>query len=122
MINEFGRFMRHLRLDINENLKQMSEKLGVSSAFLSAVEVGKKQVPKDWGRRIIEIYNLSDDVADQLLNAVDISNGKIVIEIDEQNPNIRELSLMFARTINNVEQKTLDELKEILKNNKLEKD
>ena len=45
-ITKFGEYARDLRIDRGENLKEMAKNLGVSSAFLSAVENGKKQVPK----------------------------------------------------------------------------
>lgn len=114
MVSEFGKFVRHLRVDENENLRQMAEKLGVSVAFLSAVEVGKKQVPKNWAQKISDIYSLDNLSKQKLLNAIDVTNGKIVINIDDQEEYTREISLMFARTINNAEQKTLEELKAIL--------
>lgn len=38
----FGKFMRHLRLDKGLMLKESAEKLGVTSAYLSALEHGKK--------------------------------------------------------------------------------
>jgi len=46
MITEYGKFLRKLRIDQGQILKTMAEKLGVSSAFLSAVENGKKKIPK----------------------------------------------------------------------------
>ena len=43
MITSVGRFLRKLRIDRGKILKTMAETLGVSSAFLSAVENGKKK-------------------------------------------------------------------------------
>ena len=57
--NEYGIFMRSLRKRMNENLNSMSEKLDVSIAFLSAIEVGKKTIPLFYADRITEIYGLS---------------------------------------------------------------
>ena len=42
MITSLGRFLRKLRIDQGEILKDMADKLGVSVSFLSAVENGKK--------------------------------------------------------------------------------
>ena len=44
MITKIGDFLRKLRLDNQQILKDMAEVLGVSSAFLSAVENGKKSM------------------------------------------------------------------------------
>lgn len=116
MISEFGKFVRHIRVDECENLRQMAEKLEVSVAFLSAVEVGKKQVPKTWAEKLASIYKLDKLNKEKLSNAIDISNGKTIIDIDKNNDAKREVTLMFARSINSADQKTLAELKAILDN------
>lgn len=48
MLTSVGRFLRTLRIDHGEILKDMADVLGVSSAFLSAVENGKKKMPEGW--------------------------------------------------------------------------
>ena len=61
MITSLGTFLRRLRLAKGEILKDMAESLGVSSAFLSAVENGKKKMPgvnADFAGPIEEIKNL----------------------------------------------------------------
>ncbi len=116
MKTELGAFAKGLRIERKENLRQMAEKLGVSSAFLSAVEVGKKTAPKDWADRIAKLYNLSLSQTNELKNAIDIDNNKVVIEMETMDTTQKEVSMMFARTINTVSQKTLEELREMLKN------
>ncbi|MFI3228764.1 MAG: helix-turn-helix transcriptional regulator [Bacillota bacterium] len=116
MKTEFGAFVKTMRIERKENLRQMAEKLGVSSAFLSAVEVGKKTAPKDLADRIAKLYDLSLSQANELKNAIDTDNNKVVIEMEAMDTTQREVSMMFARTINTASQKTLDELKEMLNN------
>ena len=43
MITSLGNFLRKLRFEKGEVLKDMAEKLGVTVSFLSAVENGKKE-------------------------------------------------------------------------------
>lgn len=43
-LTEFGRKVRHLRIDADVTLKDMADALRVSSAYLSAVEMGRKPV------------------------------------------------------------------------------
>ena len=45
MITNFGKFLRKLRIDNNEFLKDMAARLGVTVAYLSAIEHGKRDVP-----------------------------------------------------------------------------
>lgn len=61
MLTEFGQFCRKLRIDRGELLFHMASKLGVSSAFLSSVENGKKNPPKEWQETICELYGLKSD-------------------------------------------------------------
>lgn len=58
MLTPFGKALRKLRLDLNISLKDMAEKLNVSSSFLSAVETGKKKIPQNFLKKIITSYKL----------------------------------------------------------------
>ena len=57
MTTNFGKFCRKLRIDNDELLYDMAAKLGVSSAFLSKVENGKKNHQQNgkkyWRRSMI---------------------------------------------------------------------
>ena len=46
--SKFGEFMRILRIKNHEIMGDTARLLKVSVPFLSAVENGKKNVPKDW--------------------------------------------------------------------------
>ena len=59
MANNFGKFCRKLRIDKDELLYDMAGKLGVSSAFLSKVENGRKKPPKEWREILIDSYELN---------------------------------------------------------------
>jgi transcriptional regulator with XRE-family HTH domain len=45
MLTEFGQYLRKIRIDCGDLLKDMADKLGVTSSYLSAVETGKRNVP-----------------------------------------------------------------------------
>ena len=51
MLTSIGKFLRKLRVDHDEILKDMAEKLEVTVSFLSAVENGKKHMPAAWNSR-----------------------------------------------------------------------
>ena len=59
MLISIARFLRKLRIDNGEILKDMAEALGVSSAFLSAVENGKKKMPEGWIEKLKAIYSFA---------------------------------------------------------------
>ena len=57
MLTSLGQFLRKLRLERGEILKTMADKLGVTSAFLSAVENGKKRMPAAWYEKLASLYS-----------------------------------------------------------------
>ncbi|MDO4594477.1 MAG: helix-turn-helix transcriptional regulator [Tissierellia bacterium] len=59
MLTELGIYLRKLRLDNHEIMKDMAKKLEVSTSFLSAVENGKKKMPESWIDRLVDLYDLN---------------------------------------------------------------
>ena len=115
MLNEYGKFVRQLRIKNNENLLDMATKLEVSMAFLSKLESGKKTIPLGYGEKISTIYNLNEEESKALVDAINISNKKLTIDLDNMNSDRVDVSLTFARTINSASQKSLEELRKLLK-------
>ena len=62
----FGRFLRKLRIDNDELLGNMADKLGISSAYLSAVENGKKNVTGGLVESVVREYGLGSHQAQKL--------------------------------------------------------
>lgn len=81
-LTEFGKFLRKLRIDNGELLKDMAIKLNVTPSFLSMVETGRRNIPKKWGEEIEKIYSLNLIQKEELIS---ILNRKRVIEILEKN-------------------------------------
>lgn len=109
-ITKFGEYTRDLRIDRGENLKEMAENLGVSSAFLSAVENGKKQVPKTWYEKISSIYELALKEKEKLKNAIEESKNMLVLNLENVTQANKEFALVFARSF---EELTDEERKKI---------
>ena len=109
-ITKFGEYTRDLRIDRGENLKEMAENLGVSSAFLSAVENGKKQVPKTWYEKISSIYELALKEKEKLRNAIEESKNMLVLNLQNVTQANKEFALVFARSF---EELTDEERKKI---------
>lgn len=102
MLTEFGKFARKLRIDRNELLIDMANKLGVSPAFLSAVEVGKKNVPEAWKESFPRLYDLDLSAQESLINAIENSVRQIKINLYDKNDEDKELILSFARKLQNM--------------------
>ena len=109
-ITKFGEYTRDLRIDRGENLKEMAKNLGVSSAFLSAVENGKKQVPKTWYEKISSIYELALKEKEKLRNVIEESKNMLVLNLQNVTQANKEFALVFARSF---EELTDEERKKI---------
>ena len=116
MLTDFGRFLRKIRIDCGEILKDMAEKLNVSAAYLSAVEMGKRNIPEQWVNRISELYNLSDEEKINLNDAADNSAKSITLNFDNISNSHKETAILFAREFENVDTETLDKIKKLLRN------
>ncbi|MGI6107405.1 MAG: helix-turn-helix domain-containing protein [Lachnospiraceae bacterium] len=116
MRTSLGRILRNLRLDNNQILKDMADVLEVSSAFLSAVENGKKKMPDDWVDKLAVEYHLDDDQKEGLRNAAMESQKTISLDISGASPVAKQLAVSFARNFNDMDENTTKKLMNILKN------
>lgn len=102
-VTQFGRFCKKLRIDNNELLADMASKLGVSSAFLSKVENGKKKPPKKWEDNIKQLYELNEyqekELKESIFNAINSDS----IDLSSYKADEKELMLSFARKINTID-------------------
>lgn len=106
MLTPFGRFLRKLRIDRGEIMKDMAEKLQVTASFLSAVEVGKKAAPDAWATTIARLYNLVD--LSGLQHLIDLSKPEFKVEVPRDADDLRrETALMFSRKVGDMDHETL---------------
>ena len=111
----FGEKMRKLRAGRAITLKQMSTAIGVSSAYLSALEHGKRGRP-GWHliQRIIAYFNIIWDEAEEVTRLARISHPRITIDTSGLNPLATELANRLADDISKLEPQTLNELLALL--------
>ena len=114
MLTSVGKFLRKLRIDKGEILKTMAETLGVSSAFLSAVENGKKKMPDTWFPKLREYYVLTDKQIEELKQAVVESGDTIELHIRNASERNRQLAVSFARQFDTLDEETSRKLFNIL--------
>jgi transcriptional regulator with XRE-family HTH domain len=96
----FGARLRDLRAARGQSLKQMAEELGVSSAYLSALEHGKRGRPT-WLliQRIISHFNIIWDEAEDLQRLAALSDPRVVVDTAGLTPEATELANRLARDI-----------------------
>lgn len=111
MLTQLGIFLRKLRLDSGEIMKDMSENLNVSSSFLSAVENGKKKMPESWYDTIVNLYNLDKEKQDELTTAIEESQKSLEINLQDLSKEKKRLAFSFARELENMNKDEVDKMK-----------
>lgn len=100
---KFGKVIRELRLEQNINLKEMAEKLDVTSSHISALELGKKNVPDSFLLKIRDFFSLDFVAYEKLKQTAKESVTTLKIDLKKDDEFERSLVTQFARTY-----KTLD--------------
>ncbi|WP_421761780.1 helix-turn-helix domain-containing protein [Devosia sp.] len=95
-----GQKLRALREERGITLKQMATALNVSSAYLSALEHGRRGKPT-WMllQRIIAYFNVIWDDAEDLQRLAEMSDPKVTIDTGGLSPEATELANRLARDI-----------------------
>ena len=111
----FGERMRKLRAERGVTLKQMAGEIGVSSAYLSALEHGKRGRP-GWHllQRIIAYFNIIWDDAEDVVRLARISHPRVVIDTSGLAPAATELANRLADDISGLDEKDLAEMLTVL--------
>lgn len=96
----FGERVRRLRRERGLLLKDMAAHLGVSSAYLSALERGERGKPT-WTliQGVIQYFNIIWDEADELARLADLSDPRVKIETGGTRPRATLLANRLAREI-----------------------
>ena len=115
MITEFGKILRKIRIDQGEVLKNMADRLSdstlkMSSAYLSAIEVGKRAIPETLIPALQVAYELSEDTVEQLKLAADLSLKNIKLDLDGRDIEKRNAALVFARNFESMDKATAERI------------
>lgn len=117
MLTAFGKYLRKIRIDRGEVLKDMAGKLSVSSAYLSAIETGKRKIPDGWVAVITELYNLSKAEKSELLDAAERSAENITLHFENTDEKQRKTAILFARNFETIDKEVLEKIRKILEKN-----
>ena len=116
----FGERMRKLRAERGVTLQQMAEAIGVSAAYISALEHGKRGRP-GWHliQRIIAYFNVIWDDAEEVVRLARISQPRIVIDTGGLSPKATELGNRLAGEIGKLNEAALADMLAVLDRKKL---
>jgi transcriptional regulator with XRE-family HTH domain len=99
-VTPLGAKLRALRDERGVSLKDMAQALDVSSAYLSALEHGRRGKPTfALLQRIIAYFNVIWDEAEDLQRLAELSDPKVSIDTGGLSPEATELANRLARDI-----------------------
>jgi transcriptional regulator with XRE-family HTH domain len=109
MLTPFGIACRKLRLDRGMRLLDLAKKMGVSSAFISAVDTGRKAIPDGYVVRVSRAMDLTAPEIRVLSRAADRTRTEV--RLDNMAPAQREIVHAFARRLDDIPSDLLAALK-----------
>lgn len=111
-VTEYGKIVRKARIDADLTMLDMARALGVSSAYLSALEVGKKRISDNFLTTVIDYLKekLPKFDAQELKDAAAISNNSLPLDIESSRQKF--LVASFART--NMSEADMDDFQILL--------
>jgi transcriptional regulator with XRE-family HTH domain len=105
----FGEKIRQLRQGRGMAQKEMAASLGVSSAYLSALEHGHRGRPAvGLVMQICALFGLIWDEAEELKRLAVLSHPRIVVDTAGLSPKATELANLLAENISELDEETLD--------------
>jgi transcriptional regulator with XRE-family HTH domain len=111
----FGERVRQLRQERGLMLKDMAAHLGVSSAYLSALERGERGKPT-WTliQGVLQYFRIIWDEADELTRLADLSDPRVKIDTANTDPKATLLANRLAREIRTLTPEELQALLAVL--------
>lgn len=112
----FGERLRALRAERGISLKQMAEALGVSAAYLSALEHGRRGRPTHaMVVAICALLNIIWDEADELHRLARLSHPRVTVDTAGLSPAATELANLLAERIRKLPAERVERLLDLLK-------
>ncbi|HZS83097.1 MAG TPA: helix-turn-helix domain-containing protein [Stellaceae bacterium] len=112
----FGEKLRALRAERGIALKEMAAALGLSAAYLSALEHGRRGRPTH--ALVIAIcaqLNIIWDEADELIRLARLSHPRVTVDTAGLSPAATELANLLAERIRKLPPETVERMLELLK-------
>jgi len=107
-VTPFGEKLRALRAERGVSQKAMAQAIGVSAAYLSALEHGRRGAPT-WTliQKIIGYFNIIWDDAEDLARLAENSHPRVRIDTSGLSPAATELANLLAESIEKLDEAEL---------------
>ncbi|MEN3929633.1 helix-turn-helix domain-containing protein [Microvirga sp. W0021] len=114
-VTPLGEHLRQLRLERGVALKDMAEHLGVSPAYLSALEKGQRGKPT-WVmiQGMLAFFHIIWDEADELVRLAQMSDPRVRIDTIETSAQTTFFANRLAREIRDLNEQDIEAMTAIL--------
>ncbi len=116
MSTEFGKAVQQLRQLAGLTLFEVAEKMGMSTAFLSAVENGRKRVPDDFVEKLGRAVPSAQAQSNVLESLANQARKQVVLPLPSANRQDADLATVLARKFNNLSDEQKARIRAILDN------
>ena len=110
----FGKIVRKLMIDNDETLCDVASFTSGTTAFVSAVLTGKKNVPDGWVEAISKHYHLSDEEKAALFDAYCEQKNTVRIEIGQMSLGGKKLAIVLQRKLPGLTDEEMERIRSIL--------
>jgi transcriptional regulator with XRE-family HTH domain len=112
----FGQKLRDMRQERGVTLKAMAHAIGVSPAYLSALEHGNRGTPTWYLMlRIIGFFNVIWDESEELERLAGLSDPKVTLSTAGMNPKATEFANRLAKEMKNLDAEDFAQFLELLR-------
>ncbi len=111
----FGRRVRDLRAERGISLAEMAQRLGVTPAYLSALEHGRRGRPTfTLIQGTIHLLGIIWDEADELVRLADLSHPRVIVDTAGLAPEATLLANRLSREVGQLTREELEALTAVL--------
>jgi transcriptional regulator with XRE-family HTH domain len=116
MLTPIGKYLRKIRIDRSLLLKDMALGLGVSPAYLSTVETGKKTFNDEFIAKIAAYLGCTTGSVDyeELMDAAVLTRGQVHIPMTGLSNKHQEVAMAFSRQFEEMKAPELNQLLALL--------
>lgn len=115
MLTEYGKAVRKLRIDLAMTLRNMAAELGLTPAYLSGVETGRKPVGDRLVQSVVELFRRKGVDADHLVDAAALSREEVRLRLQQAREDQQHLAVALARRFSELSPKQVEEIVNVLK-------
>lgn len=114
-MTEFGIFNRILRVEREIKQKDMAKVLGVSTSYLSSIEVGRRPIRQETVKKIISKYNLDVNETAKIWEAYYNSGFNIRFNLNDASYKKATLMRLIKKDFEDIDDETAEKIIEIIK-------